>query len=314
MIRMTVRTALLLALVVLAGACRRQHDDVRTVRRIPLPDPVAAGATLAFDSLGRAWIGEPGRVTALDSAGAVVARLDVPGDAAPRFLWMRDSVAVARAGGRLLVLDPAAAKVAVSRAVPAPAARDPRGRWVYTATRIGGVLGMTPGSLETRWGWPDPGSRASAITVSPLGDRVYVALAGDPERSLVPGVEVRDAFSGRLLSTFHRLDAPLTALEARRDGTLIGVDADGGVLRLRHGPAGLLREWRVEPGIGEGAELRVAPAGGRVAVVEPGREARVLHAGTGETVARSDTKPLDVAFDVKGRLWMLYPREIRLVD
>jgi hypothetical protein len=310
-IRISRLAVAVLALAAALGACvRGRDDDLRTLRRIPLPDSLPDGATLAFDSLDRAWVGTPGRLTAYDSTGRVVARLPIPGEGAPRVLWAAGARLVARQGDRLLLVDPGTAKVAAMRASNAPVARDPRGRWIYSATRTGGVLGLDPASLKPKWGWPDAGSRATAIAVSPLGDRVYVALAGDGDRDLEPVVQVRDAFSGRLLSEFE-LDGPLAALAARHDGTLYAV-ADGAVARLRHGPGGLSREWRVSPG-GDGRELRMAPVGGRVAVVEPGEGARVLHAGTGAVVGSSNTAPLDVAYDGKGRLWMLYPRQIRVL-
>ena len=302
-----VRLAVLVLALALAAACRRGGDGPAAAARIPLADSAGEGATLVLDSLGRAWIGRPGEMARIDSAGRAVERIDVPGEAAPRVLWSRGEGVVARAGGRALLLD--SGKVRVSRPAAEPLARDPRGRWVYTATRLGGVLGLDPATLRPQWGWPDAGSRATAVAVGPLADRVYVALAGREENEVAPAVQVRDAISGRLLSVFQ-LDAPLSALEAGRDGALFGV-GNGRVLKLRHGPGGLEREWIVSAGNDEGGELRLSPAGGRLAV-KSGDEVRVLDATTGETVSRTSEAPLDVAYDGEGRLWMLYPREIRI--
>src|SRR5947199_8618327 len=67
------------------GGCGKK-DTLRTLERVPLPDTVAAAATLALDSAGRAWVGERGRLTAFDSAGRVVARLPVALKGTPRLL------------------------------------------------------------------------------------------------------------------------------------------------------------------------------------------------------------------------------------
>src|SRR6185436_18223681 len=106
-----------------------------------------------------------------------------------------------------------------TRRSDAPLARDPRGRWVYTATRTGSVLGLDTATLAPRWGWPDAGSRVSALAVSPLGDRVYVALAGSSRNDVPASIEVRDALSGRLLSAYRASD-PARRLEVGPDGTL----------------------------------------------------------------------------------------------
>ncbi len=305
--RRTAAVAILAAAAL--GGCREGGGEMAPLARVPLPDSVAAGATLTVDSLRRAWVGEPGRLTVYDTAGRQAARLSAGGQLVPRVLWMADSAVYVRAGGNVSVIDPATQKRAGTRPV-SPVARDPRGRWVYTAGRRGGVLGLTPGTLKTRWGWPDAGAVATAIAVSPLGDRVYVALDASERNGTAPAVEVRDAQSGRPL---YRWEAPaaVTALEVGPDNTLYAL-AGGSVLALRHGSGGLAPLWSVTAE-GDEPRLRVSPTGARVAVVSDGEGVRLLETGEGRVVGRTDEAPRDAAFDVGGRLWVLYPREIRII-
>jgi len=302
------------AAALLVRGCDPEGGELRTARRIPLPGSVAAGATLAVDRAGRAWVGEAGRLTALDSTGRVTARLPAGGGRAPRLLWWDDGGLAAATPDGVALIDPRTGRTVASRRSAAPVARDPRGGWVYTATRGGGVLGLTADSLRPRWGWPDAGSPAGALAVSPLGDRVYVALEGSAPGGVEPAVQVRDAQSGRVLSELSTA-AWVRVLEPGRGDTLFALVA-GDVAALRHGPEGLVRLWSaglVGLGVRRAEELRVSPAGGRIAVLARERGLRVLDAATGAVVAGTDEAPRDAAFDVGGRLWLLYPREIRIV-
>ncbi len=291
------------------GGCKEGGGEMASLARVPLPDSVAAGATLTVDSLRRAWVGEPGRLTVYDTAGRQAARLSAGGQLVPRVLWMADSAVYVRAGGNVSVIDPVTQERAGTRRV-SPVARDPRGRWVYTAGGRGGVLGLAPGTLKTRWGWPDAGAAATAIAVSPLGDRVYVALDASERNETAAAVEVRDAQSGRPL---HRWEAPgpVTVLEAGPDNTLYAVSR-GSVLALRHGSEGLVVIWTAAVE-GDVPRLRVSPTGTRVAVLGDEGGVRLLETGSGKVVGRTDEAPRDAAFDVGGRLWVLYPREIRII-
>jgi len=299
---------ILAVLMVALGGCRKGGGEMASLARVQLPDSVAAGATLAVDSLRRAWVGTPGRLTVYDSAGREAARVAAGGQLVPRVLWMGDSAVYVRAGGNVSVIDPRTEKRAGTRQL-SPVARDPRGRWVYTAGRRGGVLGLAPGTLKIRWGWPDAGAPATAIAVSPLGDRVYVALDASERNGTAPAVEVRDAQSGRPL---HRWEAPaaITVLEAGPDNTLYAL-VGGSVTALRHGSGGLAPLWSVAAG--DEPRLRVSPTGTRVAVLSEDEGVRLLETGSGEVVGRTDEAPRDAAFDVEGRLWVLYPREIRIM-
>jgi hypothetical protein len=299
-------------LLALAG-CRGGGDTLHTLDRVPLPDSVSAAATLALDSLGRAWVGEPARLTAFDTAGRVVARVPVALQGAPRLLWLDSGRVYLRVASAAGMVDSAGKTGAVRRS-DAPLARDPRRRWVYTASRNGSVLGLDPRSLAPRWGWPDAGSPVSALAVSPLGDRVYVALSGSDRNDVAPAIEVRDALSGRLLSTW-RTSGVVRRLEAAPDGTLYGL-VGGEVVALRHGREGLKPLWRRGfGGIGhpQADELRVSPSGARIAVLARGKDLRLLAAADGRVLQESKQSPRDVAWDAAGRLWVLGAREIRIV-
>src|SRR4051812_36683827 len=225
-----------LLLVLLSSACR-ETDTLSTLERVPLPDSVSSAATLALDSLGRAWVGDSARLTAVDTGGRALARVPVALKGAPRLLWVDSGRVYLRVPGASGVVDEATGKPGPVRRSGAPLARDPHRRWVYSASRTGSVLGLDPRSLEPRWGWPGAGSAVTALAVSPLGDRVYVALAGSDRNDVPPSIEVRDALSGRLLSVY-RTEAPARRLEIAPDGTLYGL-VGGDVVALRHGRAGL---------------------------------------------------------------------------
>ncbi|HEU0012368.1 MAG TPA: hypothetical protein VFQ45_01720, partial [Longimicrobium sp.] len=176
------RAAAALLAVALAAACRPRGDTLQTLWRIPVPAEAAAGRTLGLDSAGRAWIGVPGGLVAVDSAGRTAGRVTVRGDSVPRLLWQGPGTLALAAGRSRLTRADAAGGAAgggwESRALRG-AAPDPRGRWVYAATRTGGVVGLDARTLAPRWGWPDAGAEATGIAVSTLADRVYVALGGD---------------------------------------------------------------------------------------------------------------------------------------
>ncbi|HLL82516.1 MAG TPA: hypothetical protein VK420_07680, partial [Longimicrobium sp.] len=256
----------LLAALVLA-ACKEEGGELPILKRIPLPEPVSATATLTTDSAGRVWVGDAGRLTVLDTLGRVAARIPVAG-APARVLRMRGSRLYVTRGPRdLAVVDAGTGRILAERRArrAGPVVIDPMARWAFTTGRWGGVLGMDT-LLVTRWGWPEAGSEAGALAISPLGDRVYLAVNGDDDRS--PAVQVRDAYSGRVLSSWEP-PAPVRGLEAASDGRLYGWDDDG-VFALRHVAGGLTEVWRVSPGLERIEALRVSPSGARVAVLARG--------------------------------------------
>jgi hypothetical protein len=298
-------------LLLLAPGCRQAEDSLSTLRRVPLPEPAVAGATLAVDSAGTVWVGWPGRLVALDTAGAALAEVSVGGDTVPRLLW--------RAGDRLALALPG--RVAIAPAAggsPGPswrgetyraALRDPRGRWVYAVTVGGGVVGLEPDSLRPRWGWPAAGAEPAGAAVSPLGDRVYVAL--DTATARGAAIQVRDAGTGRVLLDAPRDEAP-TALVAGADGALFVADG-GSVRRLEPRLAGLEEGWSRAVGIGDALALRTDPTGHRVAAFSPGERLVLLDARTGEVLGETREAPLDAAFGPEGRLYLLEERALRVV-
>ena len=309
------RAAAALLLALLAAGCRRE-DTLHTIRRIPLPDSAAEGATLAMDSARLAWIGAPGRLTAVDSAGRRAASVATGGQAVPRVLWRSGARLVIQDGRRVAAADAAGGRAGRGWGASTlrAAARDPRGRWVFTANRRGGVVGLDAATLAPRWGWAETGGEALGMAVSPLADRVYVSV--DRADDLPPAVQVRDAGSGRVLFAAEQAE-PLRGLTAGPDGTLYAY-ANGLVVRLRHGREGLRRIWAETPGVrgpGGELELRVDPTGNRVAVFGRGRGATLalLDARTGRLLGQTRKAPLDAAFGVEGRLYLLEPRTIRVV-
>jgi hypothetical protein len=296
------------------AGCRPGGESLRTLERVALHDSVTRDATLALDAGGTAWIGQPGTLAAYDSAGHRLTGFGVALPGAPRLLW--------NDGARLTLRTPAGAAVAESsgtrlggtRRSAAPLARDPRGHWVFSATANGSVLGLDPATLAPRWGWPDAGSRVSALAVSPLGDRVYVALAGNADHDVAPAIQVRDAFSGRLLATWPS-GLEVRVLEAAPNGTLFAAVGDE-VMALRPVPDGLKKVWATGfGGFGRARPdaLRVSPGGDRLAALARGRELRLLASADGRVLQESKEAPRDAAWDVSGRLWVLGAREIRIV-
>ncbi|MBW3655721.1 MAG: hypothetical protein KY444_06420 [Gemmatimonadetes bacterium] len=305
--------AVMMGAAAVLAACERAEDTLATVRRVPLPDSLPGAATLAVDSARHLWIGTPGRLMAVDSAGRAVRVVQTPGTEAPRLLGQSEGRLGIAAGERVAVAAAGSARASGgwNSATVRTVAADPRGAWVFAANRRGGVVGLDAATLTPAWGWPETGMQALAVAVSPLGDRVYVSVeeAADAE----PQVQVRDAATGRVLFRVEQDDA-LRALAAAPDGTLFGV-ADGSVVRLRHEGQALRRLWSASPGVGEAAELRVDPTGRRVVVLGRGSGAAlaVLDAGDGRVVGRTKTAPLDAAFGVDGRLYLLERRSVRIV-
>ncbi|MDB4948126.1 MAG: hypothetical protein JWM27_775 [Gemmatimonadetes bacterium] len=311
-----------LAAVALAFGCREEGRALPSTRRVRLPQPVSAAATLRIDATGREWVMDGGAAAVVDTGGAPsVARVTVgTGTPLPAPLW--------DVGGRLYAdaAVPALAEVAARAGVKppglrlsGPVARDPRGRWLYAAIRHGGVVGMTADSLHALWGWAHAGPAATALAVSPLADRVYVALDSSGTEGSDPRVQVRDQQTGRILATLSQ-PAAVRWLAAAGDAGLVGyaeADGKGAVVALRHTTDGLEERWRVtlgRLGLEAPGAVRVAPGGVRVAVWgRKGGGVRLLDGATGAVVGHVGDSPLDAAFDAGGRLHLLYAAETRVV-
>jgi hypothetical protein len=302
--------ALLLILGLLHGC--RAAEPLPTLRRIPVATPLPGGATLEVDSTGVPWLGLPGRLVALDSTGAVTAAVPTGGDTIPRLLWRSGDRLVLRAGNRLL-LAPAAGGDPVERSALAARVvlRDPGGRWIYLVTPAGGVVGVDTADLTPRWGWPEVGGDVTGAAISPLGDRLYVAVDAGRDRGGGAWV-VRDVVGGGVLLR-EPADPPFSPLLAAGETTLVGLSG-GEVVRFRPGLDGAERVWlRALPAARDAAgRVRVDRSGRRVAVLGPGGRLFLLDGADGRVIGEAP-EPLDAAFDPAGRLYLLEEGGVRVV-
>ncbi|HET6228518.1 MAG TPA: hypothetical protein VFE05_00485 [Longimicrobiaceae bacterium] len=313
-------------LLLLLAACHHEGAAVKASRSIALPAAVHAGAGLRIDGRGRAWIVEPGRATVVDTTpnrppSTMTVGKGVP---IPAPLWDVTGRLYADSGSAAVSLLEAATGHAGRERNWRPAgplARDPKGRWIYAAVRHGGVMGLGPVQLLPRWGWPEAGPAATALAVSPLGDRVYLALAADTVEDADPAIRTLDAQSGRMLGTADE-DLPVRFLAVGREETVFGYAEGGGkgsVFALKPGAGGLAERWRVslrQLELEAPVRVRLSPRGTRLAVFSTAADGgglRVLDAATGAVVSNAEKPPLDAAFDAGGRLLLLYPRELTLV-
>lgn len=303
---------LALAALLVGAACARPADELPGDARIPLPEDARDARTLGADSAGGLWLGVPGWLVAVDSAGRATAR--VPTGATLRVLGSSGGRLLAREPGAGLALVDADSGLRRSRreSRERPAARDPRGRWIYAAVVNGGVVGLDPATLAPAWGWPETGAAATALAVSPLGDRVYLATASDDDGALV---RVLDQQSGREVGRTE-VDEPVTALLPGAGDDLFAV-MEGGVRAFRHGAEGLEERWSVTAAaldLGEGAtELRVSPDGSRAAAFRAGGRLALLAAEDGRILGRTTEAPADAAWGADGRLFVLEASGLRVL-
>jgi hypothetical protein len=188
--------------------------------------------------------------------------------------------------------------------------RDPGGRWIYLVTPGGGVVGVDTADLAPRWGWPEVGGEVTGAAVSPLGDRLYLAV--DAGREGGGAWVARDVAGGRVLLR-EAVDPPFSPLLAAGETTLVGLSG-GDVVRFRPGLAGAARLWlRALPGARDApGRVRVDGSGRRVAVLGPGGRLFLLDGADG-TVIGEAPEPLDAAFDPEGRLYLLEGDGVRVV-
>jgi hypothetical protein len=309
------RAPLLACLLLLAVACGPDEERLEVERRIPLPAGVA-GATSLAASGGRIWISGGRALVALDTAGRLVTGVPMEASGARIVAVGASAVYLRTPATRLLVVDPGVPGVRARRAGVGEDgfALDPRGGDGYVVRPHGGILGVDAATLRPKWGWPERGAPGTALAVSPLGDRVYLALGGDEPRILT-----RDAQSGRVLA---ETEAPgeVRRLLAGPDGVLyalVGEGRRGALLALRPGPEGLETVWREELGsigAGDSARVVVSSRGDRLAVVSAEGEgtARLLDARTGRLLRSSRPGVVDAAFAPDGALWLLRADELRV--
>lgn len=309
------RAALSLLALSLLAACGGPSEELREIpvaRRIPLGVEVSPGATLAVGEGGRLWVADGARLVALDTArGRPLFHVPLEStarvvQAGPRAVYLRD------AETRLLAVDPGRREVRGRRPGVGEGgfALDPRGGVAYVAAPYGGVRGVEPGDLRPLWGWPERGVPGTALAVSPLGDRVYLALGGEEPRILV-----RDAQTGRVLGEAEAR-GEVRRLAVGPDGVLYALEeASGrGVLRaLRPGAEELETEWSAS--VGEldperPVRLAVSPVGDRVAVVTGDGALHLLDARTGRGAGGVREGVADAAFTPRGALYLLRPGRV----
>jgi hypothetical protein len=308
------------ALAALLAGCREEGKALPSTRKVALPAPAGAGASLRVDASGREWIVSAGQAMVVDTGAAPrVSRMAAgPGTPLPVPMWDLTGRLYADSSRTAL------AEIAVRSGsrppgirLTGPVARDPRGRWIYATLRHAGVVGLRADSLRLLWGWPHAGPAATALAASPLGDRVYLALDASEPEGTEPRVQVRDQQTGRVLADVKQ-PMPARSLVAGRDGFLYGyaeADGAGAVFSLRHVPDGLEERWRTtlrHAGLTAPAALRVSPTWQRLAVFGEGG-VRLLDARTGTVVGHLNERPRDAAFDARGRLHLLYDTRTEVI-
>lgn len=300
---------------VVAAGCGRGDESLPVERAVRLRS--AAFSTLAIDSAGRFWLGEPGALTVTDSSGAS-RRVETGGVDAPRLLGWIDGTAVAVVGDTMVAIGPDSGAVARYGSVGrSTLLLHVASRRLFQADSSGAVLTLEPSTLAPVGGWAARGLPSTALAASPEGDRIYHALGSE---DAAPRLLFRDMQTGRVLGTAS-FSAPVRALASAESGTLYGVVAEGGrgsvmAMRPRLGELEVL--WRTPLGglrtSGE-SELRVEVGRGRVAVVSTGDEngLRMLEAEAGAVIGSAAPGVLDGAFGPGGELFLLYPGEVRVV-
>lgn len=309
--------ALLLA-AALAGCRGGGGKPAATARRIPLAAPVSRAASAAFDEGARLWVVDRGVLTALDTVrGAPLARIPLGSPGPYRIAGIDTTAVYLRSGTRIVSVGRRDGRVRARRTGVGEGgfAADPRGGDAYVVIAHGGVLGVSPGSLRPRWSWPERGPTGTAVGVSPLGDRVYLALTGGEGGDRVL---TRDWQTGRILAD-DEAPGRVRTLRVGGDGTVYALAGEGWgrhLAALRPGPGGLEEAWS-RPlravGVGDSVRVAVSPAGGRLALLDTrAGVVRLLDGRTGE-VLRGAEGVADADFAPDGSLYLLTPREIHVV-
>ncbi|HET6764964.1 MAG TPA: hypothetical protein VFH27_14870 [Longimicrobiaceae bacterium] len=308
------------AFAALLAGCREEGKALPSTRKVSLPAPAAAGASLRLDALGREWIVAGGQAMVVDTGRAPRVSRIAAGAGSPLAAPMWDLSGRLYADSSRSALAEIAARAGIAPPgikLTGPVARDPRGRWIYGTLRHAGIVGLRADSLRVLWGWPHAGPAATALAASPLGDRVYLALDASETEGTEPRVQVRDQQTGRVLADAKQ-PMPARSLVAAGDGFLYGyaeADGTGAVFSLRHVPDGLEERWRTSlrhAGMTAPAAVRLSPTGERLAVFGEGG-VRLLDARTGTVVGHLNERPRDAAFDARGQLHLLYAARTEVI-
>jgi hypothetical protein len=304
--------------LLLLGACRPEAAPIiDVVERTPLP----AGdyTTLHLDAGGGSWLGAPGRLTRVPSAGTLPADIPLPEvDGTPTFVGEAGGVTFFHSGTHLIAVEGTVPELRAGpvEIEPGRAALDVRGRYLYRTSGAGSIIAHDPVTLEPVWGWGAVGAPAPALALSPEGDLLYLAVV-DPEGARPAEILVRDVQTGRILSRVEVVE-PIKALVADGRGDLyalaVAPDRGGMVIALRYRRGELETRWRHRtPDVDAeaAAALILAPSGRRLAVLAAGEHPflEIVDAQSGLALGRYGQPVLDAAFGPADELWVLLPEE-----
>lgn len=317
-VRGSVSACLVAVLLMMLAACAPDTPPIRIAETVATPVP-DAGSLHVLE--GGPWvIGRPNELL-LGSPGDGFQSVRLPGEpdeAAPAgVLGSAPGLLLAGVpGGQLSLVDVEPREMRATRLMSGHPLLDPRGRAVFMAGASGEVMIFDTDSLAAISAWPSLDRPATALTASPEGDRVYLALENEDGSGTIL---TRDLQTGRILAE-QSLPAAITALLADASGTLyiLQPDADETVIsawqpRRRE----LSRRWRVRvAGDAARAGLRVGPDGRLLllsSTLDTETGLHILDAETGSLLGSSPDRPLDAAFTPDGRILLLYPGEVRVV-
>jgi hypothetical protein len=318
--RRTLRILLCLASTGFAAQCR----PAPTLESRPYFDllPAAyAPAAIAVSPEGTVWIGEAGAVSEFGADGARLRRVELGAPAAASITAFGAETMLLRTAAELVVVDRRTGAVRARAA--ADGAAEPllteRIGYLLQPVPSGAVLASDLDSLRHRWSWPRLDRAPTASAVSPLGDRVYMAVvataaAAPPSSELL----IRDLQSGRILGR-RSWEGAVHAMQAAANGDLFLLQRNGDrafLLRVRPQADDLEVVWRQRLAPWEGEmRLRVAPDATRIAVLSgrAGDGVTIVDGARGATVAALNEHPIDAVFAADGTLLLLYDAEVRVL-
>jgi hypothetical protein len=314
------RSGLVLFAPVLSGCPAPVADTLAVVETLALPGN--SFATLHVHAPDAFWIGAPGELVRLDRGGGELARIPVEAGL-PEFVGAAENLVFFRTPTSLLAVDAGAGALLAERPEPPidAAVLDVRGRYLFRTSGAGAVLGHEPSTLQPLWGWGAVGAPATALGLSPEGDRVYEAIdtreAGRP-----PELLIRDLQTGRILRRLELVD-PIRALAWDQYGRLFaltwGGSLGGDVLAMgweRGEPRTLWRRSLDDFGIDGPARLRLSPSGRLLGILGLESEAglHVLDVETGETLETLRGAAFDLAFGPADEIYLLQSSELWRVE
>lgn len=309
---------LLLALLV---ACEGQPvEALLETGSTVLPD--SGSTTLLLQAADSLWLGDPGRVQRVDSAGVVRFEARLAAVGTPELLGMSEGRVYYRADALLGFIDASSGSRVERENVPGELfLLDPHGRFIYTSVGAGALVAYDAETLEPLWGWAELGGPGTALALAPQGHRLFQAIGtGGARRS--PQLDVRDVQSGRVIRTVE-LTGDAHALLVSERGELYGVlDRPGSGFELR---AWRWEGGRLEPqwqrsleefGVEQPPRVEIAPSGRLLAVLASEKEIglHLLDVETGRSIKHGPGIAFDIAFDPADRVHLLRAGEIRRLE